>query len=144
MNIIFRNAERHDALTIVPYLRDRDRLNLARQGNPVEVINEAMSTSISNYVGVAEGVSAVMWGLRAAQLLDNSAYVWMLGTSMIEDHPIHFLRYSRAALKLMRQRYRVLYGEIEVDYKASQRWLRWCGAEITPHERHLMFVLRNE
>jgi len=144
VNITFRNAERQDALTIIPFLRERDRLNLVKQGNPVEVINEAMSTSISNYVGLAADVPAVMWGLRAAQLLDDSAYVWMLGTSIIDDYPIHFLRYSRAAIKLMRQRYRVLYGEIEVDYKASQRWLRWCGAEITPHERHLMFVLRNE
>ena len=144
MNVSFRNAERNDALAIVPFLRERDRINLVRQGNPVEVINEAMSASISNYVGLAAGVPAVMWGLRATQLLDNSAYVWMLGTSIIDDYPIHFLRYSRAAIKMMRERYRVLYGEIEVDYKASQRWLRWCGAEITPHERHLMFVLRNE
>lgn len=144
MNVSFRNAERRDALTIVPFLRERDRLNLLRQGNPAEVIQEAMSESISNYVGLAEEVPAVLWGLRAAQLLDNSAYIWMLGTSIIDDYPIHFLRFSRAAIKLMRQRYRVLYGEIETDYKASQRWLQWCGAEITPHERHLMFVLRDE
>ena len=39
MNITFRDAERRDALAIVPYLRERDRLNLVRQGNPVEVIN---------------------------------------------------------------------------------------------------------
>jgi hypothetical protein len=144
VNVSFRNAERRDALTIVPFLRERDRLNLLRQGNPAEVIQEAMSESISNYVGLAEEVPAVLWGLRAAQLLDNSAYIWMLGTSIIDDYPIHFLRFSRAAIKMMRQRYRVLYGEIETDYKASQRWLQWCGAEITPHERHLMFVLRDE
>lgn len=144
MNVSFRSAERHDALTIVPFLRDRDRINLIRQGNPAEVIQAAMSESISNYVGLAEGVPAVLWGLRAAQLLDNSAYIWMLGTSIIDDYPIHFLRFSRAAIKMMCERYRVLYGEIETDYKASQRWLQWCGAKITPHERHLMFVLHNE
>ena len=103
-----------------------------------------MDLSISNYVGEADGTIAVMWGLRAAQLLDNSAYVWMLGTNLIEDHPIHFLRYSRAAMKLMRERYRVLYGEIEVDHNASVKWLTWLGAKVTPHEHRLMFVLRDE
>lgn len=143
MNVTFRKAEIKDALTIVPFLRDRERLNLMRAGNPVEVIEEALKESISNYVGEADGKLAVMWGLRAAQLLDNSAYVWMLGTTIIENHPIHFLRYSRAAMKLMRERYRVLYGEIEVDYTLSIRWLTWLGAKVTPHERRLMFVLRD-
>lgn len=143
MNVSFRHAERRDALAIVPFLRDRERLNLMRQGNPAEIIEEAMEQSISNYVGEADGIVAVLWGLRSAQLLDNSAYVWMLGTSLIEDHPIHFLRYSKAAINIMRERYRILYGEIEMDYKASQRWLRWLGAEVTPHERRLMFVLRD-
>ena len=142
MNVNFRHAERRDALSIVPFLRERERLNLLRMGNPAKVIEEAMELSISNYVGEADGAVAVMWGLRSAQLLDNSAYVWMLGTSLIEEHPIHFLRYSRAAIKLMRERYRVLYGDIETDYKASVKWLKWLGAEVTPHEKHLMFVLR--
>lgn len=143
MNVSFRHADNRDALKIVPFLRERERLNLIQQGNPAKLIREAMELSISNYVGEADGAIAVMWGLRAAQLLDNSAYVWMLGTKIIEDHPIHFLRFSRAAMKLMRERYRVLYGEIEVDYDLSVRWLTWLGAKVTPHERRLMFVLRD-
>jgi hypothetical protein len=143
VNVSFRTAEESDALTIVPFLRDRERINLIRVGNPVEVIKEAMHESVSNYVGEADGVVAVMWGLRSEQLLGDSAYLWMLGTTFIEEHPIHFLRYSQAAINLMRKRYRVLYGEIEVDYNASIRWLEWLGAKITPHERRLMFVLHD-
>jgi hypothetical protein len=142
VNIIFRTAERRDALTIVPFLRDRDRINLLRQGNPTTIIEEVMEKSISNYVAEVDDTVAVLWGLHSAQLLDNSAYLWMLGTSIIEDYPIHFLRYSKAAVKLMGERYHLLYGEIEIDYNVSVRWLEWLGAEITPHERRLMFLLR--
>ena len=143
MNISFRHAVERDALEIVPFLRDRERINLIRVGNPADIIREAMRESVSNYVCMADGAIAVMWGLQAAQMLGDSAYLWMLGTSVIEDHPIHFLRYSRAAMRLMRKRYRVLYGEIEMDYNLSIKWLTWLGAKITPHERRLMFVLHD-
>ena len=137
---MFRQAVLGDAQRLVPRLRPREYENLVKLGAPVAVVEEAIKVSVASFVAEVEGNVAVMWGVRAACVLDDRAYLWMLGSPDIERHPHGFLRYSRVVVRHMCNHYRMLYGEIEVDYVASIRWLRWLGARILPGRERLMFA----
>lgn len=148
MNIEFRPAAREDARNIVPALRDRDLAILRSYGEPSHVIEGALQASTTSFVALADGMIGAMWGVRHITLLDNQCYLWMVGTVLIDDHPIHFLRHSRNAVQIMHERYRVIYGECEYDYSKSMRWLTWLGAKVwapdLSESAHLVFVLKGD
>lgn len=130
MIIEFREAKARDARAIVPLLRERDLARLRSIGDPIMVIIDALQGSIASFAGTADGKVAVMWGLRSASLLSDQVYVWMLGTQTIDEYPVHFLRHSRHAMQIMRERYSLLYGECAADFERSIRWLTWLGAKV--------------
>lgn len=120
-----------DAVRILPYLRPRDATFLqGKNVPPHQVIINEVARSILAYTVTLDGTPAVIWGAILTSMLSDQAYVWMLGTSMIDDHPTAFLRHSRRAVREMRKRFSVLYGSIEPDYIISERWLRWMGCAI--------------
>ena len=132
MNITYRPAEAADAHAIVPRLRRRELDALREVGDPVATVLEGLQCSIASYAALADGEVAVLWGLRTASLLDDRVYLWMLGSTVIDAHPVHFLRHSRRAMAQMRQRYRMVYGEVACDFEHSIRWLTWLGAKVAP------------
>lgn len=129
-----------DAKRLVSRLRHRDYENLERVGLPLALVQEAIAISPAAFIAETNGAISAMWGVRATCVLDDRAYLWMLGTPDIEQHPYAFLRYSRVIMRHMRDHYSMLYGEIETDYVASIRWLRWLGARILPGPDRLMFA----
>lgn len=130
MIIEFRQARVSDARAIVPRLRERDLAGLQSMGDPVGVIAEALQGATVAFSALADGEVAVMFGLRRSVLLDDRAYLWMLGTGLVDEYPVHFLRYSRAAVKLLLEHYRLIYGECRADYERSIRWLTWLGGKV--------------
>jgi hypothetical protein len=130
MNVTFRPARPTDAEAIVPRLRARDLEGLRTAGDPVEVVQCGLQFSIYSIAALADDEIAVLWGVRVCTLLDDRAYLWMLGTRVVDEHPIHMLRHSRAAVKIMRERYSLVYGEVACDFEKSIRWLTWLGAKI--------------
>ncbi len=137
----FRRATLDDAIEIVPLLRRRDMLNLSHNGDPVSVIIEALMRSVNPIVGTIDNQIAVMWGTIYTQLLDNRVYIWMLGTTLIDKHRMLFLRYSRDVIRMLREKYTTIYGEIEIDYYHSIKWLVWLGAKIFHNGNRLVFVI---
>lgn len=133
MIVSFRPARAGDAREIVPRLRARDLDGLRQAGDPVDVVLEGLQASIAAWTVLAGGEVAVMFGFRAAMLLDSErVYLWMLGTTVIDEHPITFLRKSRSVVRLMRKHYALVYGEVACDYERSIRWLTWLGGTVRP------------
>jgi hypothetical protein len=130
MRVSFRAAVPADVLDILPRLRARDYAEIAAYGEPEEVIDRGLATSVAAWAAELDSEVALLWGLRSTNMLDDRAYLWMLGTDAVERHAVTFARYSRAAITMMLQRYSLLYGEVSSDYEASVRWLRWLGAQI--------------
>ncbi len=116
-------------------------LNLSHSGDPVTVIIEALMCSVNPVVGTINDQIAVMWGTSHAQLLDNRVYIWMLGTTLIDKHRMLFLRYSKDIVRMLREKYTTIYGEIDTDYYHSIKWLVWLGARIFPNGDRLIFVI---
>ena len=130
-----------DAIAISRNLRERDRAVVERHGPAAEVIRLEIEQSIMALTAILDGEIALLWGARTPSPLDDRAYLWMVGTPLIERHPITFLRHSRRAMRYMASHFRLLYGEVECDYLASQRWLTWLGARIEPRPEAMVFQL---
>ncbi len=97
--------------------------------------------SVNPIVGTIDNQIAVMWGTIHTQLLDNRVYIWMLGTALIDKHRMLFLRYSKDVIRMLREKYTTIYGEIEIDYYHSIKWLVWLGAKIFHNGNRLVFVI---
>lgn len=136
--IEIRPAKAEDAEAIVPFLRERERSATA---DPAATLRDSLTRSIMSYAVFYQDRIALIWGVQSGTMLDGRAYLWMAGTSLIEEHPFLFLRYSQRAMRYMASNFEKLYGEVECDYAASQRWLTWLGAEIHPYEKGLVFTL---
>jgi len=139
--IEIRPAITLDAIAIASRLRDRDRAVVERHGPVAEVICTEIEHSIMALTAILDGEIALLWGARTPTPLDDRAYLWMVGTPLIEQHPITFLRHSKRAMRYMASHFRQLYGEVELDYVASQRWLTWLGARIEPRNNAMVFQL---
>lgn len=125
MILRLRATRDEDAVTILPYLRERERSRVDS-----EAIKREIAQSVLSYTVTIDDVPAIVWGVKLAAMTDDRAYVWMLATTLVERYPITFLRQSRTALRAMADRFSLLYGLIEAGHHEAERWLRWLGAEI--------------
>lgn len=141
MNVVLRKATHADAVAIVPMLRTRDFDRLVELGDPTQAVLDGLNNSIMSFAGEIDGELAALWGARCVSVLDDRAYIWVLGTILIDDHPLVFARHSRRALRSLTHHFRQVYGEIECDFELSVRWLTWLGARIAPHDDKLIFQL---
>ena len=127
MIVEFREVRPGDAEALFATLRARE----AERASLPE-IKAAIADSIYTLVSTFDGKIASISGARLASMLDSRAYIWMLGTVLIDRHPITFARHSRRALSLLAERFGQIYGEVECDFTRSEKWLRWVGCDILP------------
>lgn len=141
MIITIRKAVSDDVVNIIPRLRDRDAERIGELGDPLQVLYDGINTSFMSFVGEIDNEIAALWGARTLTIFDDRAYIWMIGTTLIDAHPIVFLRYSRRALRFLTAHYRFIYGQVECDFEASIKWLKWLGADMQFHDGHLTFKI---
>jgi hypothetical protein len=96
----------------------------------LEQVHEALEDSLFTLVWTVDGRPGAMCGTRLASMLDNRVYAWMLGTTLIDRHPVAFLRHSRRAIRFFAERYGQVYGQVECDFGRSTRWLHWLGCDF--------------
>lgn len=141
--IEIRPARIEDAVRATADLRARDREELLAFGRPLEnVIIDGMLHSMETWVGEIDGDIAAMWGIRYTSLLDDRVYVWMLGTTVIAERPLLFLRHSRRVMRALLSRYTMLYGSVHCDFEHSIAWLKWLGADFRVQGKTIAFALK--
>lgn len=68
---------------------------------------------------------------------DNTAMIWMVATDLLEEHPIEFLKYSKAFIKEVSAPFSLLFNWVDARNEVHLKWLRWCG--FTFIQRHEKF-----
>lgn len=63
--------------------------------------------------------------------------IWMIATPLLENHPVEFLRYSKAFIKETTKEYSVLFNWVSEANPVHIKWLQWCG--FTFIKRHEQF-----
>lgn len=117
-------------------LREHERAQCEKMWG-AEIEKEAAriyAQSLLTYAGLMDGKCVVVWGVYSPRILADEGYVWLLGTRLIEEHPIVFLRHSRQALALIRPIFRQLYGVVLTEFECGRKWLEWLGFDVGPDE----------
>lgn len=128
MRCNLRQVEEGDALLVFEQLREREG-HLSR-----DQVYDAIADSVFTLVWTVDDCPGAVCGSRLASILDNRAYVWMLGTVLIDRYPVSFVRHSRRALRCFTERFGQVYGEVRYDFAESERWLRWLGCDFISDE----------
>lgn len=73
---------------------------------------------------------AMIFGVSDCSHLGNIGVPWMLGTKLIEEFPITFVRHCKEYVSEMMEGHDLLVNYVDVRNKKSIRWLRWLGFDI--------------
>jgi len=60
-----------------------------------------------------------VWGIQAASILANSAYVWLLTSRAVDEHPMLFLRQSKRMREAMLAEYGTIEGVVAIDNQGT-------------------------
>ncbi len=126
-------SEAH-AVAMAPHLRLADAAEVyATSGRTAEAaLLAALRRSTQAWTCLVDGEPGCMWGVGPLSLVAGRGCPWLLGTVAIEQHPMTFLRQSRAYLRQMLHTYSRLENHVDARNTVSIRWLRWLGFTIEP------------
>jgi len=110
---------------------DRDEVWAASNKTPSEALWFSYGRSELRMTALMDGKPELMFGVGDLNVLTKAGAPWLLGTKALEKNYIGFLRHSVEWRDHCRERYSVLRNFVDVRNKASVRWLRWLGFELT-------------
>jgi hypothetical protein len=102
-----------------------------------------MLASAEVWCGYADEEVACVCGLIAPTMLSDRAYLWLITTSLVDEHPFLFIRHSQLWMDVIRKRYALISGDVDIDNPRAQQWLRWLGADLGwPVDKKIPFQIR--
>jgi hypothetical protein len=119
-------------------LRDFDKQNIDKCTAPEAALLDEIRNSTWACAGLIDGQVACVWGVRANTILNDSCYLWMLTTRLIDEHPFIFVRHSQMMAEEILKRFSFIHGWVLADNHRSIKWLRWLGCELKPGEPGLL------
>lgn len=119
-----------DEIYIAHCLRQADRQELqALSDRPAvdTLLDGGVNSQPSCTVVGNSGLGAGMFG--AINEGAGSGRIWLLGTDELITPPLcrQFLRESKAYVRGMERRYKVLHNHVMEANELHVRWLKWCG-----------------
>jgi hypothetical protein len=129
---------------ILRRLREHDREAFATVDDPAKLILDEIRQSTTAFVGLIDGEVGCLWGVRARTILSDSVYLWMITSTVAEEHPFVFVRHSRMMAQSILEEYGRIEGHVFVNNPMSMKWIKWLGATIeeSPAPGVLEFTLR--
>lgn len=105
-------------------------------------LDHCIALSAVTWVGCVDEEVACVWGLVPPTLLSTQAYLWLITTDLVTEHPFLFVRHSQMVVKNILKEYPVITGHAGVGEDRSIRWLRWLGARMfDPDKGRIPFVI---
>ena len=121
-----------DAVAAAMRPADRAEVWAAAHLTPMAAVSESVARSETAFTGLADGRPALIAGVGRASLLGATGVPWMLGTGLIERHPLAFLLHSRRVVADWRRNFARLVNRVDARNRAAVRWLAWLGFRIDP------------
>lgn len=118
--------------------------------SPISNIAEAERTLIgficssdATWVGRVDDKVACVWGLMQPSLLSDRAYLWLLTTDIVDEHPFLLVRHSQRWIEDMLRTYSCISGDVHIEDQRALRWIKWLGAVFgEPEGMKIPFQIR--
>lgn len=116
-------------------MRQADRNELAASsGEPVQqIIDESILASTLCWTALIDGEVAAIFGCAPiGTMLSLSGAPWMLGTDVLDRHPLTLMKTCRPYTVQMQKTFNHLRNYVDARNVKSIRWLRRLGFTIHP------------
>lgn len=119
---------------MAPHVRqaDRDELWSGWRSKPEDSLRHGIERSSHCYTAMVNFQPICMVGVVPESLLGSTGVVWLIGTDLIVDHQIGFLRRCRPYFGKMRGMYSYMHNYVSAQNTDALRWLAWLGFTIQP------------
>jgi len=123
-----RLAEPKDAFLLGPRMRqeDVDEVKACSGLFPAEALLLGVEKSVECYTLWAGDQPLAMYGIVEDQN-PSIGCIWLLGSDLIYEHRVAFLRISRPWIERFQSQYPILYNYIDARNTVHIRWLQWLG-----------------
>lgn len=130
-----------DAYLMAPFVRavDTDEIKVSYGSEPLDALIHGIRRSDTCKTVRVNDEIMMMFGIGRHTLVSDQASIWMLATSLIEDHPTKFLRGCGEELTEISRGFKIVENWCDARNKVTLRWLRWLGFTIEEAEPYGIF-----
>jgi hypothetical protein len=132
LEIEIRDITPEDQRALLNDMRSADRAEVEAT-TPLSLesaVRQTVSLSTDSRVGLIDGKVAALWGAAPISLSNAHGAPWMLATTVIEKHPLAFLRRCKEQFSAVHGPYQLLENHVDVRNRVAIHWLRWLGFEF--------------
>lgn len=134
MDLLFRTAQKNDAILLAPRLRRADLQEIAAVSGekPSDGLMRSIEWSEICYAVMDENdLILALFGVIPDEEKSDSGFVWLLGSDELTgQYSKRFIKYSHEWLAQLHKQYLSLWCYIDARNKIHIRWLQWCGFEL--------------
>jgi hypothetical protein len=132
--LIVAPAVVEDAIELAENLRPDDVREVAATSasDPLAAILRCITASERAWTGRVDGKLAFIGGIGAANMLSGWRVPWLLGTPVLEQNGVAFLRFCRRNLPEIRAAYPLMMNHVDARSVGTVEWLKWLGFRIYP------------
>ena len=100
--------------------------------DPLTALEWSVGATSEAWVALVDGEPACAWGISRATVLSDAGHPWLLGTPLLDAHPLRVLRVSRRYLSEVRDQYSYLVNYVDARNEKAVQWLGWLGFTLDP------------
>ena len=115
---------------------DREEIYLASLLDPERAIKVSVANAEYAYTVRYDDEVALVFGINRRSLLCDVFAPWMLGTDIVDSHPILFTRDSLVFIKRLVANYPMQENWVLEKNVAAVAWLKWLGFDMDPPAPH--------
>lgn len=132
-----RPATKDDIGAIAASMRpaDQEEVRVLANQSPFEALDHSYHFSTLCRTLCYQDQPLIMYG--TTDIGDNSAIVWGLGSSLLDDHVTGFLRMSRPEVQILQGSYDKIFNFVHSKNELHLKWVEFVGFELLdpmPHE----------
>lgn len=114
---------------------DRNELMAIAGIQPLSAIWLGIENGGLSWSGLIDGVPVAVFGAcPVGGMFPDMARPWLVGTDLIDLHPIAFLRKNKPYIKKMLKAYSYLVNYVDCRNVKAIEWLKWCGFKFSNPE----------
>jgi hypothetical protein len=94
-----------------------------------EALRVTYFTAKRAHVARVAGALVAVFGVEGS-MLQGRACIWLVGTQLLDQYPVQFVKQTRQYLDQWRADYGRLFNWVAAINKRTRRWLQFAGFEI--------------